>query len=257
MRGFWIKSHVAILNDRKIASLPDNLWRRYNELKHLLPHDAKSGDLPEVRAIAFQLRIPESQLSEELKELENQGLIMRDGDNYILPNFCEEQAADSNAERKRRQREKEQMSRKSHDAVTIGDTEREKERSEQKEESRADESPMAVLAAATDVVVSNCTEADEPDEAFWERMRQLRSDLNINREIEAMKQYLNKKGDTRGITRRFAGAWIRRASPEVKPPSPTKQKKADAHSMNDMTQEERDEFSCGLQEIMKKLAEKK
>lgn len=255
LTGFWIKSHSAILENVTLATLPDNLWRRYQELKHLLAHDATSGELPTVNEIAFRLRVLESQLSEELNELEGRGLIIQEGINFILPNFCEEQAADSDAIRKRRQREKEQRSRNSHDAVTNRDT----ERVEQKDESRADEPPMAVLAAASDMVVSNCTEADEPDDAFWERQKLQRPDLNINREIEAMNRYLHKKGDTRGITRRFAKSWIKGASREVKPPRRAKQKKVEAIPVMTPEEDERNRIEGHkyFKEIQRQLKEEK
>ena len=69
LTGFWIKSHSSILEDVTIATLKDILWRRYHELKHLLVHDTESGDLPEVKAIAFRLRVPETQLVEELARI--------------------------------------------------------------------------------------------------------------------------------------------------------------------------------------------
>jgi len=138
LTGFWIKSHSAILDDVSIAMLPDNLWRRYSELKHILPHDSQTGDLPEAKAIAFRLRVPETQLVEELGKLASLGLIIHEGGSYSLPNFTKEQGADSVAVRQRRHREKQRLSPSSYDAVTNRDTDRKIDKKEQIDESSSD-----------------------------------------------------------------------------------------------------------------------
>ena len=63
-------------------------------------------------------------------------------------------------------------------------------------------------------------EAEEhgTDEEFWGHISRCWPDINLKREIEAMNAYLRKKGDSRPITRRFVLAWMRKTSPEVKPP---------------------------------------
>ena len=125
--GFWIKSHSAILENVTIATLPDNLWRRFHELKLLVAYDSPSGDLPQVKDISFRLRVPETQLVDELGKLAALGLIlvMTDVEGcYRLPHFREEQSPDSEAKRKRRQREKERKSPERHEDVTIRDTDK-------------------------------------------------------------------------------------------------------------------------------------
>lgn len=202
-----------MLENVNLVTLPDNLWRRYQELNLILGHGAKSGELPELKDSAFRLRLTESQLSKELEELASLGLINHDAGRYSLPNFIEEQDAESPAERKAKQRERERSTSPCHDSVTICDTDREIEKKDIIKQSREEDSPAAAIFV---------NEEAEPDEAFWNRMKDLRPDLSIPRQIDAMKAYLHKKGDSRGITRRFAENWIRTESAPLKEPSKAK-----------------------------------
>lgn len=152
LTGFWIKSHSSILQDVTFATLPDTLWRRHHELKLLVPHNAKTGELPEVKAISFLLRVPADQLVAELQQLVSLGLISNEGGGYQLPYFAEEQGPDSVKDRKSRQRERERLGKGSHTSVTNRDPEK-------KEKSRLDEERDQIESDAA---------MDKDFSAFWE-----------------------------------------------------------------------------------------
>lgn len=125
LTGFWIKLRCDTLKSRVHHSLSDTLYRRYIDLNLYLGHDADSGILAPIEDIAFELRLDPTSLKSELEELRRLGLLTHDGASYALPNFIEEQSADSDKDRKARQREKERSNKGGHVPVTFRDTERE------------------------------------------------------------------------------------------------------------------------------------
>jgi hypothetical protein len=110
MADYWIKVYHEILDDPKMATMPDRLWRRTMEIFLLsgkLSKD-KSGFLPETNQLAWLLRMSSDDLLMDLKQLESVGILERVGDGWLVVNFEKRQAAVSDAERKRQQREREQ-----------------------------------------------------------------------------------------------------------------------------------------------------
>lgn len=173
LTGFWIKSHSAILEDVTIATLPDNLWRRYNELKHLLAHDATSGELPDVKAIAFRLRVLETQLVGELGELSELGLIGNEGDNYNLPHFAQEQSPDSVKDRVAKHRET-KLKRDCNEPVTksyLEESREDKRREEKKDIPQGEPACVSdsLESKASKPRKSKPTPDNDPDfAAFWD-----------------------------------------------------------------------------------------
>lgn len=120
----WVKFYHSALQDRRLATLPDNLYRRFFELC-LLAGDERAarppdqyGFLPAVEDIAFILRLDELQLTAELDQLADKGFIDRRPDpgskpagldRWYVTNFAERQKPTGQAERQRqyRQRQKE------------------------------------------------------------------------------------------------------------------------------------------------------
>ena len=210
LTGLWIRVHIEMLEDPIIATLSALHWRRCLELKMLIGPKPKSGNLPNVKIIAFRLRVPESQITAELDELATLGIIEKKDGGFSFPNLVEEQAADSIQERVSRHR-KSKLKRYCNEEVTKRYLDVDRDRDVDKE---IDAEEKAGTAAA-----AICENAEtEPDEAFWERMKALRPDLSIPKMIEAMQRHLHKTNDTRGITRRFAEKWIRRESAPVRLP---------------------------------------
>jgi len=108
MADYWIKLYHEILDDPKMATLPDRLWRRTIEIFLLagkLSAD-KSGQLPETNRLAWLLRMSTDDLSMDMTQLSNAGIIKKNTDGWKVVNFEKRQSAVSDAERKRQQRER-------------------------------------------------------------------------------------------------------------------------------------------------------
>lgn len=101
MADYWIKLYHEILDDPKMATLPDRLWRRTIEIFLIagkLSPD-KSGQLPETNQIAWLLRMSTDDLSMDLNQLSNAGIIKKNTEGWKVVNFEKRQSAVSNAER--------------------------------------------------------------------------------------------------------------------------------------------------------------
>lgn len=103
--NYWIKFYCEVLDDPKMATLPDRLWRRFYELCLLAGKQNKDGLVPPVNQIAWSLRIDETQLTDDLTELVKLGLIAATPGGYLVVNFSKRQSKSSNTERSQRYRE--------------------------------------------------------------------------------------------------------------------------------------------------------
>lgn len=90
---FWIKLYAEMLRDRKVAELPDRLWRRFVEMILFAGEKDENGDLPPLEDMAWTLRIEASELEGELKELCDKGLLEFVASGYYIPRFDERQSA--------------------------------------------------------------------------------------------------------------------------------------------------------------------
>lgn len=116
---YWSKIYHEILHDRKMGKLPDNVWRRCIELFLMAGELDEDGHLPGIEDIAWNLRIDEDQLEDELQHLINVNVLEKLEDNtYFVINFAKRQGPSSAAERKRQQRARERRSQLNHDGVT-------------------------------------------------------------------------------------------------------------------------------------------
>jgi len=109
MANYWIKLYIEILDDPKITTLPDRLWRRCIEtflLAGKLDGFMKEGNLPETKQLAWALRITTDELELDLKQLETTGIIQKTVTGWRVINFQKRQAATPDAERKRQERER-------------------------------------------------------------------------------------------------------------------------------------------------------
>ena len=71
MADYWIKLYHEILDDPKMATMPDRLWRRTVEVFLLagkLSKD-KSGVIPDTRQLAWLLRMDTNELQGDLEQL--------------------------------------------------------------------------------------------------------------------------------------------------------------------------------------------
>lgn len=131
-----------MLDDRKTASLPDSLWRRFVELILLAKEYNKSGLLPLLPDIAWRLRIETDVLRDDLSRLALVGLVeLVDDKQWKLTNFQKRQEAMGGAERVARHRDA-QKKRDYYEPVTNRYTE-----SETESETESDQSYAAAVAA--------------------------------------------------------------------------------------------------------------
>ena len=75
MKRIWIKLYIAMIDDLKMAILPDWLWRRAIELFLLAGENGDDGLLPPVEAIAWRLRISVQRVTEALQALAKVGVV--------------------------------------------------------------------------------------------------------------------------------------------------------------------------------------
>jgi group I intron endonuclease len=106
MSYYWIKLYHEIIDDPKMATLPDNLWRRVIELFLLAGRHNQDGQLPCTKSIAWELRMSQDDVEIELAELERVGIISRNDTGWFVNQFATRQAAQTSTERSNNFREK-------------------------------------------------------------------------------------------------------------------------------------------------------
>lgn len=102
---YWIKLYHEILDDPKMGRMPDRLWRRTIELFLLAGELDQDGALPELRDIAWRIRIPDDQLADDMSLLTTYQIVHQQDGCYIVTKFADRQAAMTSTERTRRYRE--------------------------------------------------------------------------------------------------------------------------------------------------------
>ncbi len=103
---YWIKLYHEILDDPKMALLPDRLWRRVVELFLLAGKHGTDGQLPDSRQLAWLLRMNPDELEMDLKQIETTGMIERLTNGWLVVNFAKRQAAIPGAERTQQHRKR-------------------------------------------------------------------------------------------------------------------------------------------------------
>jgi hypothetical protein len=103
---YWIKLYHEVLDDPKMATLPDRLWRRVVELFLMAGRMGKTGHLPDAAQIAWMLRMDRDGLDMDLRQLLATGIIEKVNDGYQVVNFAKRQEALDPAERMRNMRER-------------------------------------------------------------------------------------------------------------------------------------------------------
>ena len=110
MADYWIKWYIEIIDDPKMATLPDRLWRRFSELcllaGRLCPN--KSGKLPDTRQLAWALRMPTDELQTDMVQLASTGIIKAVSGGWVIPNFQKRQQAATSTERVHQHRARKQ-----------------------------------------------------------------------------------------------------------------------------------------------------
>lgn len=113
---YWIKLYTEMLDDSKVAQLPDRLWRRFVEMcLFARKHNSQdiSGDmLPSLSDMAWTLHLNEDELLLDLQELARLGFMdLVDEEAWRVRNFAKRQSPVSDTERAARFRERQQRER--------------------------------------------------------------------------------------------------------------------------------------------------
>lgn len=109
MAKYWIKLWIELLDDPKIGSLPNHLWRRFIELLLVAGEGDGNGLLPTVPQMAWRLRVSDNDLVKSLTSLREIGVVELQGDRWRVTNFEKRQSRVPDAERKRQQRKRERV----------------------------------------------------------------------------------------------------------------------------------------------------
>lgn len=108
--NYWAKLWIEMLDDPKVARLPDSSWRRFSECILLAKELDEGGYLPTVADMAWRLRKDETTIADDMTRLALAGLAelreTADGERWFLPGFENRQSQMSDAERQRRYRER-------------------------------------------------------------------------------------------------------------------------------------------------------
>lgn len=124
---YWLKLFHEIIYDPKVMRLAPPARLRFYECLCLAGDINKGGELSPVPDMMFVFRVSEEQLIAELNELINAGLVMKQGEVYIVKNFKKRQEKMTDAERMNRYRDTKQkeeyyedrVKRTSNELVTI------------------------------------------------------------------------------------------------------------------------------------------
>jgi DnaD/phage-associated family protein len=110
MADYWIKWYHEIIDDPKMATLPDRLWRRFTELCLLAGRlcTDKSGKLPDTRQLAWLLRMTTDELQGDLDQIAAIHLIEPIPNGWFIVNFEKRQRAATSTERVHQHRERKQ-----------------------------------------------------------------------------------------------------------------------------------------------------
>lgn len=102
--NYWIKLYDEILDDPKMGTLPDRLYRRVIELFLIAGRSNKGGEIPNAQSIAWLLRQPLAEIQQDLEHIAAVGIIQQTETGWLVTKFAERQSPIPDVERKRHQR---------------------------------------------------------------------------------------------------------------------------------------------------------
>jgi hypothetical protein len=105
---YWLKLFHETIYDPKVMMRSPGARLRWYECLCLAGDLDRDGELPSIEHMLFVFRIGEEQLLDELSELIRAGLMTKEGDVFIVKNWVKRQGQMPDAERKYRDRDKEQ-----------------------------------------------------------------------------------------------------------------------------------------------------
>lgn len=108
MSDYWAKIYIEIIDDPKMATMPDRLWRRTIELFLLAKRHNQAGYLPSTKQIAWELRMSTAEVEQDLREIAAVGIIREEAEGWFVVAFAKRQAASTSTERSQQYRKKTQ-----------------------------------------------------------------------------------------------------------------------------------------------------
>jgi hypothetical protein len=228
--NYWIKLYIEILDDPKMAILPDRLWRRIIELFLCAGRSGNGGALPETQQLAWLLRMNTDDLEMDLKQIAMTGIVQRTDDGWMVTQFAKRQAPAPAAERQRRHRDTEKKQQYYGDVTNLSqnvtqinrltdnrltDTETEKDIDKETEKiSTIPVSPSRILFDASGL------SAFPADKLDWiEVIQSLVEDHGVEKTTAAMKHACDRWKITKGKNGRFYSptnlSWINWAQEEL------------------------------------------
>lgn len=124
---YWIKLYHEILHDPKMMRMPEILFGRCMKFFLLAGDFDRGGEIPSVRDISWQLRIPEEEIESDLIELQKDGITASTDGIWRISKWKERQRAATGAERSAMWRQRQQVTEYMRDGpadVTFGDDRR-------------------------------------------------------------------------------------------------------------------------------------
>jgi hypothetical protein len=147
-RYSWIKLYLEILDDSKVAQMPDWMKWRMVQLFLVAREVDQDGLLGPVEELAWRLRVRENALLSTLRQISKIGIVAETPDGWLVVNFKKRQTSES-LERVRRFRERQR--------------EKEKDKSY-----RNDECNAAVAAAESSSASASESFSDSPSDSVSE-----------------------------------------------------------------------------------------
>jgi hypothetical protein len=146
------KPYTAILDDVRLAKMPDYLFRRFILFLLVAGRNNQNGLLGPVSDLAWRLRSSEDDMLNSLRTMSEVGIVAETPDGWRMVDFAEQQAAMGGAERMQQYRKRRQASRE-------GVTDRNKECNENGDE----EGGAASSSPSTSTSISSSGSDSESD----------------------------------------------------------------------------------------------
>lgn len=117
--SYWLKLYTEIIDDPKLADVPE--WAKwcFVEFLCLAKENDKDGELQTANKMAWRLRKTVKQVETALRTLEQSGVVHTTGAVWFVTNFAKRQALSESADRVRRFREKKKEEEKRNTPVTV------------------------------------------------------------------------------------------------------------------------------------------
>ena len=107
---YWIKLYIEILDDAKMGTMTDRLFRRTMQLFLLAGELNGAGQLPPVPDMAWRLRMGAEELETDLADLASAGIVHKEDGRWAVTKFEDRQRASTGTERWQRWQERQRKS---------------------------------------------------------------------------------------------------------------------------------------------------